>query len=321
MGKFWSLLFLAVPVLGTLCYLAGMLMSTGPLAHWFPENVNSMAHEIDHLHDLILALIGVVFVATGVALFWFMWRYDDASNPDPAKFVHGNHKLEFWWTAIPTVILLGLAVYQLQVWSDVKIRRPMLAGPDGQLGTSDDTQQPASYEVVGRQFEWRFRYAGQDGLLDTPDDVLGDVNELHVPVDETIVATLKAADVLHSFFVPALRLKNDIVPGTQQVVWFRAEKIGSYEIVCAELCGWGHYKMKGRLVVDSREDYAAYMEALRSKQFQRSYSDDSEAERLAESAKTGRKAGSSPDGTGDVAGSADKTAAELSTADLAGGAQ
>lgn len=286
MGKFWSLLFLAVPVLGTFCYLAGMLTTTGPLAHWFPENVNAMAKEIDHLHDLILGLIGIVFIATGVALFWFMWRYDASTNPDPAKFVHGSHKLEFWWTVIPTVILLGLAVYQLKVWSDVKIRRPMQAGADGQLGTEDDTPRPASYEVVGRQFEWRFRYAGLDMLLDTPDDILGDVNELHVPVEETAVVSLKSADVLHSFFVPALRLKNDIVPGTRQIVWFRAEKIGSYEIVCAELCGWGHYKMKGRLVVDSAEDYAAYLESLQDKQFQRTYSTDEEAQRLAASVKT-----------------------------------
>ena len=279
MGRVWSLLFLSVPILGTAMYLIGMLATSGPLAMWFPENINPLAVEIDRLHDIILAMIGVVFIGTSLALFWFMWKYDATSNPNKAKFVHGNHRLELWWTVIPAVILILLAVYQFKVYADVRINRPMLAGADGQIGTADDTPEPPSFEVVGRQFEWRIRYAGADKLLDTADDVIGEVNELHAPKDVRMVGSLKAADVLHSFFIPALRLKNDMIPGTRQIVWFEANKPGNYEIVCTELCGWGHYKMKGRFVVETPEQFAAYLERLRKTQFERSYDQGTPSEK------------------------------------------
>lgn len=279
MGRVWSLLFLAVPVVGTAMFLIGMLANSGPLAMWFPENINPLADEIDRLHDIILAMIGVVFIATSLALFWFMWKYDAASNPGKAKFVHGNHRLEVWWTVIPAIILILLAVYQFKVYADIRINRPMLAGADGQMGTADDVPEPPSFEVVGRQFEWRIRYAGADKLLDTADDILGEVNELHAPTDVRLVGSLKAADVLHSFFIPALRLKNDMIPGSRQIVWFQASKPGNYEIVCTELCGWGHYKMKGRFVVESPEQFAAYLDRLRKTQFERSYDQGTPSEK------------------------------------------
>ena len=279
MGRVWSLLFLSVPILGTAMYLIGMLATSGPLAMWFPENINPLAVEIDRLHDIILAMIGVVFIGTSLALFWFMWKYDAASNPHKAKFVHGNHRLEVWWTAIPAVILILLAIYQFKVYADVRINRPMLPGADGQIGTADDTPEPPSFEVVGRQFEWRIRYAGADKLLDTADDIIGEVNELHAPTDVRLVGSLKAADVLHSFFIPALRLKNDMIPGSRQIVWFEASKPGNYEIVCTELCGWGHYKMKGRFVVETPEQFAAYLERLRKTQFERSYDQGTPSEK------------------------------------------
>ena len=275
MGKFWSLLFLAVPILGSAMYLVGMLASSGPLAMWFPENINPLAVEIDHLHDIILALIGIVFIGTSVALFWFMWKYDAATNPARARFIHGNHRLEIWWTVIPAAILILLAIYQFKVYADVRINRPMLPGPDGSLGTADDRPEPPSFEVVGRQFEWRIRYAGKDKVLDTADDIIGEVNELHVPMRVRLVGSLKAADVLHSFFVPALRLKNDMIPGSHQIVWFQADKPGNYEIVCTELCGWGHYKMKGRFVVETPEEFNKYLERLQRIQFERSYENGS----------------------------------------------
>jgi cytochrome c oxidase subunit 2 len=275
MGRIWSLLFLAVPILGTALFLIGMFAQSGPLALWFPENINPLAVEIDRLHDIILALIGVVFLGTGLALFWFLWKYDSATNPHKPRFVHGNHRLEVWWTAIPAFILIALAVYQFKVYADVRINRPVHAGADGQLGTADDVPEPPSFEVTGRQFEWRVRYAGADRVLDTPDDVIGEVNELHAPQNVRMVGSLKAADVLHSFFIPALRLKNDMIPGSRQIVWFEARKTGRYDIVCAELCGWGHYKMKGRFVVETPEAFASYLERLRKMQFERSYDNGS----------------------------------------------
>ena len=97
-----------------------------------------------------------------------------------------------------------------------------------------------------------------DQEFGTPDDIHL-VNDLHVPVDEEIVIALKSDDVLHSFFLPNVRLKQDVVPGMKQYVWFEATETGTFDIVCAELCGWGHYKMKGRLTVESRKDFERWL--------------------------------------------------------------
>ena len=145
----------------------------------------------------------------------------------------------------PAVLLLFLAIYQMNAWADMKMRRPVMK---------------PTVEVVARQFEWRLRYPGPDGDLGTPDDLFL-VNDLHVPVDEDILVQLKSMDVLHSFFLPNLRVKQDAVPGMKIPVWFKASEVGQYDLVCAELCGWGHYKMKGRITIESREDFDAWLEA------------------------------------------------------------
>ena len=97
------------------------------------------------------------------------------------------------------------------------------------------------------------------------DDIFTEGN-LVVHVDQKVVLAIKAEDVLHSFFVPNLRLKQDVVPGMKQFVWFEATQIGEYEIVCAELCGWGHYKMKGNVIVKSKADYEAWLKEAYAKQ-------------------------------------------------------
>ena len=104
-----------------------------------------------------------------------------------------------------------------------------------------------------------------DGKLGQPGELFT-VNDMHVPVNEMVLVHLKSEDVLHSFFLPNMRVKQDAVPGMSIPVWFRPTQTGTYDLVCAELCGWGHYKMKGRLTVDSDEDYEAYLDDLDSKQ-------------------------------------------------------
>ncbi len=258
MGRFWSLLFLSVPVLGVLVFVCAMgdywPMSGGawsfPADNWLPRNINDYGGIIDNLFLFILYLTGVIFVGTSLLLFWFIWRYDAAKTSEPVKFTHGNHSLEIVWSILPAATLLFIAIYQMNAWADAKLRRPTLAG-------SEELRPPLA-EVTGRQFEWRIRYAGNDGLLGTPDDVHV-VNDLHVPVDEDVVLAIKSQDVLHSFFLPNLRLKQDLVPGMKQFVWFRANQTGIYDIVCAELCGWGHYKMRGRLTVVPRDRFDSWL--------------------------------------------------------------
>lgn len=240
MTKFWSLLFLTVPVLGCAAFIVAPYLNS-----WLPLDVSEHGRRIDHLFMFILWLTGAVFVATEVALFYFLWRYDARSNADPAKFLHGSHSLEVVWTVLPAATLLFIAIYQMDAWAESKL-------------SSRAPQIPPTVEVTGRQFEWRFRYPGPDGALYTPDDI-HDVNQLHLPVREDVLIILKSEDVLHSFFLPNLRVKLDAVPGMRQGVWFKSKQEGAYDLVCAELCGWGHYKMKGQVIFQPRADYDAWL--------------------------------------------------------------
>jgi cytochrome c oxidase subunit 2 len=185
-----------------------------------------------------------------------LWKYDAARNTEPVKYTHGSHTLEVVWSILPAAVLVFIAVYQMNAWADAKLLRP--ATPDG-------TPLPPLAEVKGRQFEWRIRYAGTDGIVGSADDVFA-VNDLHVPLDEQVVLAIKSEDVLHSFFLPNLRIKQDVVPGMKQFVWFTATKKGEYDIVCAELCGWGHYKMKGRITVESRDDFDRWLARTKAAQ-------------------------------------------------------
>lgn len=278
MGRFWSILFLLVPILGVMAFVCAIFdlwpMSGGtlsfPAGHWLPDNINDEGHMIDKLFMFILYLTGIVFIGTSIALFWFMWKYDAEKNPQPTKFTHGSHNLEIVWSILPAVTLLFIAIYQMNAWADAKLRRPTIPGPDGRLGTADDLPKPPLVEVTGRQFEWRLRYAGKDGVIGTPDDIQT-VNDMHLPVDDEIVMTLKSADVLHSFFLPNLRIKQDAVPGMKQYLWFRANRTGVYDIVCAELCGWGHYKMRGRVTFESREKFDRWLEQQYAEQERSEY--------------------------------------------------
>jgi cytochrome c oxidase subunit 2 len=248
-GRFWSILFLLVPVLGVLCFVWPMLDLWPMQGHWLPENVNDHGGVIDNLFYFILVLTGVIFVATSLALFWFLWKYDAAQNAQPVAFTHGSHTLEVVWSILPAATLVFIAIFQMNAWADAKLRRPVLANGDLKLPMA---------EITGRQFEWRIRYAGDDGIIGTTDDVQT-VNDLHIPVNEEIVLKITSQDVLHSFFLPNLRLKQDVVPGMQQYVWFRPNRTGTYDIVCAELCGWGHYKMRGRVRIESRADFDRWL--------------------------------------------------------------
>ena len=254
MGRFWSFLFLLVPILGVAVFVLAAADVAPLQGHWLPVNINDHGRVIDSLFMFILYLTGVIFVATGVVLAWFLWKYDAARNREPIKYTHGSHTLEVVWSILPAATLLFIAIYQMNAWADAKMRRPMEPGPDGKLGTADDVYLPPLARVTGRQFEWRIQYAGPDRLLDTPDDYYT-VNDLHVPGEEEVVLKIESEDVLHSFFLPNMRTKQDVVPGMEQHVWFRANRNGVYDLVCAELCGWGHYKMRGKLTVESRRDF------------------------------------------------------------------
>ena len=256
MHRLWSFLFLFVLVGGVLTF-----WYAPDYRIWFPEDVSRWGYKQDELFMFILYLTGVVFVATEGVLFWFLWKYSKKDASREVQHTHGNHSLEVVWTILPAATLLFIAIFQLNAWADFKVRRPMLPGPDGIDGTADDVPQPSTLEVRGRQFEWRLRYPGKDGKLYTEDDLFT-VNEIVIPVGETIIVDLKSEDVLHSFFIPSMRVKQDAVPGMKIPVWFKPMKTGSYDLACAELCGWGHYKMKGLIRVVTPEEYDDWKKTL-----------------------------------------------------------
>ncbi len=272
MGRFWSFLFLLVPILGVMMFVcaAGDVwpFSDGGWFggnHWLPQNINEHGRVIDNLFMFILYLTGIIFIGTGIALFWFLWKYDAAKNPEPAKFTHGSHTLEIVWSILPAATLLFIAIYQMNAWADHKMRRPT------ETVAGQEQPKPPLAKVTGRQFEWRIEYAGEDRVIGTPDD-LHTVNELHVPLNEEVVLQIESMDVLHSFFLPQMRIKQDVVPGMTQYAWFQPNREGTYDIVCAELCGWGHYKMRGQIVVEPREKfeqwYAKQMEEQERSEYQ-----------------------------------------------------
>ena len=199
--------------------------------------VSTFGREIDSLFMIILWITGIVFIATQVVLVWAMHRFADVRDAQgrpirKADYFHGSQRLEVIWTIIPAAILVFIALYQMGTWAEIKFRS---AAPK---------VRPLA-EITARQFQWVMRYPGPDGRLNTRDDLVV-VNDLHFVRNKQALIYLKSSDVLHSFFLPQLRIKQDAVPGLTIPVWFDADKAGKYELVCAELCGWGHYKMRGR---------------------------------------------------------------------------
>lgn len=210
---------------------------------WLPENVSTFGGEIDFLFQVILVMTGAVFVLVMATLLWFSFRYRHRPGRQAAH-IHGNWKVEVVWTVIPFLIVVGLGAMSFGPWSRMK--------------NPDRFPTPAlTVAVEASQFEWNTTYPGPDGELGTADDFRVR-NQIHVPVDQPVLVHLTAADVIHSFFLPQFRVKQDAVPGLPQQVWFAATETGEFELACAELCGTGHTRMRGMLFVHSAEDFEAW---------------------------------------------------------------
>ena len=208
---------------------------------WLPENVSSYGAQIDRLFYVIYYVTGATFFIVQIALLAFLWMYRHREGRR-ATYTHGNTALEIAWTIAPAVLLVSLGVVSRNVWAEIKQHQP----------PSDVVAQ-----VTAKQFNWEIAYPGPDGKLGTEDDFTMD-NELHVPVDKTVRLILKSRDVIHSFFIPQARFKQDMVPGHEIPAWFKILKPGTYEIPCAELCGFGHSGMKGTLFVHTQAEYEAW---------------------------------------------------------------
>lgn len=208
-----------------------------------PETISTFGPEIDRIYYWILWITGIVFVLTEACLIWFLIRYRHKEGRK-AEYIHGNMTAEVVWTIIPFLIVIGIAFFSRGIWDEIRNPNSIPANA-------------LEIRVEATQFEWNATYPGEDGTLGTTDDPTSR-NILRVPVDRPVKVLLNAEDVIHSFFVPALRVKQDAVPGTETPVWFEATETGDYVLACAELCGLGHYRMRGTLRVQSQADFQAW---------------------------------------------------------------
>jgi len=209
---------------------------------WFPHDISTFGPKIDFLFELIFWIVMVVWIATMITMVVFMVRYRHRPGRK-AEYLEGNRQLEIIWTTATAVIMVFLAVLSRSTWADIKEN-----GPPGDV----------FYKVTAKQFNWEITYPGPDGKLGTKDDVTVE-NELHVPVDKVARIDLTSKDVIHSFYVPNMRLRQDAVPGRIIPVWFEATEKGQYEIPCSQLCGFGHSGMKGNLTVESEADFQKWL--------------------------------------------------------------
>jgi cytochrome c oxidase subunit 2 len=208
--------------------------------------VSTFAGQIDDLIVLVTVIIGFWFFLTEGVFFWFIFRY--RRKPDvKADYITGEEHVYTRWIHWPHYLIIAcdvIIIYAaVRVWYDVK---------------QDLPAPQATVRVIGQQWAWSFVHPGPDGQLDTADDIKT-VDELHIRADTTYHYKLEARDVLHSFSVPAFRLKQDAIPGRVITGWFKANKTGTYDIQCAEICGIGHGVMAARIVIESPEQHAAWM--------------------------------------------------------------
>lgn len=225
---------------------------------WFPPLASVQGADIDQLFMITLLLTGIVFIAVHIVLAYFVWRYRERPGATAAYITH-NTRFEVsaaMTVALALVILVGGGT---TLWTKIQSPPP----PDA-----------FTVEVWAEQFRWIFHYPGADGRMgntdvrfiseDNPygldpndpyakDDIF--TTEMHVPYGQPIAVILRSKDVLHSFYLPHFRMKMDAVPGMKTRLWFTPTQVGTFEIPCAELCGVGHYIMRGVLTVESAEEF------------------------------------------------------------------
>ncbi len=247
----WTLLFLSVPIFGVVSFW----VCDRYQALW-PANVSEIyGRKIDHLFDVIMWITGIFFVGTELLLVYAMFTSKDQDSQEKADFVHGNRTMEIGWTLMAAAILIFVAFYQIPTWTEVKVQKP---------------KKPADAHITASMWMWQVRYplwdekAQAPRKLDVVQPALSEtfelVNELHIPAKETVLIYVTSRDVIHSFYVPKMRVKQDAVPGLLIPVWFDAARPGNYEFYCAELCGPGHYMMRARVVVhESRKEYEQWL--------------------------------------------------------------
>jgi cytochrome c oxidase subunit 2 len=267
MGRVLAVIIWIITLLSVLLFVSGKW--------WFPEAISEHAPALDRQFLITIIVVGVAFTAAQIGLGWMVWKYrDTGSTADRAVYSHGSNRLEVLWTMITAVIFITLGLMGQSVWAQLRLH----------------DAPPGSYtvEVVAQQFQWNFHYAGKDGKfgrtdpkfiddgslnfvgLDNTDATGADdsvISTLAIPVNRPVELRLRSKDVIHNFWVPQLRFKQDLVPGMEIKVHFTANKVGKYELACAELCGQLHFKMRSFMLVLPEEEIQS-LQGMAQEQFQ-----------------------------------------------------
>jgi cytochrome c oxidase subunit 2 len=251
----------------------------------FPQGSASVEGEkIDLMLYITIAVTGVVFVITQVLLFWFAFKYQESENKKAYYFPH-NTKLELLWTTVPAIFLTILVVFGLKFWFKI---------------TGDPPKEAIVVEITGHQFAWDMRYPGADGKLgkknyklynnpsgntlgvDFEDPESWDdlhTTEMHLPLGKPVKLVINAMDVIHDVGLSHFRMKMDAVPGIPTTLWFTPKyttedmkkRTGNpnfvYEISCDQMCGKGHFSMRGVIVVESEADYNKWLASQKPEYF------------------------------------------------------
>ncbi|MDE0692241.1 MAG: cytochrome c oxidase subunit II [Gammaproteobacteria bacterium] len=235
------------------------------LSPWWFTDIASNWGNIDTTVFITFWVCGIVFVAVCLFMTYCVWKFRHKEG-SRADYEPENSRLEWWLTVVTTIGVVAMLAPGLVVWDDY-------------VNVPPDAQE---FEVLAKQWTWAFRFPGEDGKLGTvdttnigmdnpfgmnmddpngADDVLVPASRVHLPKDQPVKVWLRSIDVLHDFFVPEFRAKMDAVPGMVTYFWFEPTKVGEYEILCAELCGVGHFSMRGRVQIDTQEDFDAWLDA------------------------------------------------------------
>jgi cytochrome c oxidase subunit 2 len=207
---------------------------------------SSYAHSIDHLFILIALVVGFWLIAAEGMMFALVYKFR-AKEGRPTQYITGEEPHLKRWVSIPHYLIIVCDIVILAaaitVWYQIKQVLP---------------PADVTVRVIGQQWAWSFQEPGPDGVLDTADDIRT-VGELHVAVNTTYHFELLSRDVVHSFAVPAFRLKQDALPGRTISGWFKPTRVGTYDIQCTQMCGIGHALMAGRIIVETPQDHAAWL--------------------------------------------------------------
>jgi cytochrome c oxidase subunit 2 len=216
------------------------------MQQWFPTGASTYAGDMDGLFFMVTAIVGVWFLVAEGVLFYLIFRYRRRKDR-PAGYVKGDQRRQMAWVLVPCVAILGFDLFidfsSTRVWDLVKLTRPT---PSRVI------------RVDGRQWAWDFTNPGADRKLGTADDIKT-TNEIHLPTGAVVEIEMRSMDVLHSFWIPELRLKQDVVPGRTIRGWVEVTRPGIYPVLCAELCGVAHGVMKGNMYVHTPEEYQLWL--------------------------------------------------------------